>query len=192
MKASEMIEKIKDLLGIELSSQEAEAIELAQTTLENGAIIEYESLEAGSPVFIVTEDEKIALPAGEYTLEDGRILLVVDEGEISEVKEATEEDQAEEEEQDVEASQDEEMGYVSKDEFDALKKDIENLMKEHDDKIKKLEEHNEKKAKDELSKIEVESEPVYHSPEKKTEKIQMLSQNRPLSTQDIVFKKLYS
>ena len=97
MKASEMIEKIKDLLGIELSSQEAEAIELAQTTLENGTIIEYESLEAGSPVFIVTEDEKIALPAGEYTLEDGRILLVVDEGEISEVKEATEEDQAEEE-----------------------------------------------------------------------------------------------
>ena len=62
MKASEMIEKIKDLLGIELSSQEAEAIELAQTTLENGTIIEYESLEAGSPVFIVTEDERLPYP----------------------------------------------------------------------------------------------------------------------------------
>ncbi len=36
---------------------------------------------SGQPVFILTEDEqRIALPIGEYELEDGRILVVIEEG----------------------------------------------------------------------------------------------------------------
>ena len=75
--------------------------------------------------------------------------------------------------------------YIERDEFDALKKQIDDLKRE-------FEKQYEVKAKEELAKIEVESEPVYHSPEIKSKKVQMLSQNRPLSTQDIVFKKLFS
>ena len=197
MKATEMVDKIKDLLGIELSSQDVEAVELAQSTLENGTVIEYESMEAGSPVFIVSEDEKIALPVGEYTLEDGKILVVVDEGEISEIKEAAEEKV--EEEVEVEAAEEEEMQYVKKEEFtaavDEIKAMIEDLKKEKEDmSVLKadIEKQNEIKAKEELAKIEVEAEPVYHSPEKTKKPVFNLSQNRPLTTQDIVFKKLYS
>lgn len=197
MKATEMVDKIKDLLGIELSSQDVESVELAQSTLENGTVIEYKSMEAGSPVFIVSEDEKIALPVGEYTLEDGKILVVVDEGEISEIKEAAEEEV--EEEVEVEAAEEEELQYVKKEEFtaavDEIKAMIEDLKKDKEDmSVLKadIEKQNEIKAKEELAKIEVEAEPVYHSPEKTKKHIQKLSHNRPLTTQDIVYKKLFT
>ena len=73
---TEMLKEIKNLLGIELSeveevvaSQEdvkAEAAEvsLAQMSLEDGTVLEAEAFEADNEVFIVTEDEKIALPVG--------------------------------------------------------------------------------------------------------------------------------
>jgi len=67
MKATDMLNKVKELIGVELS----EEVKLAQATLENGTVIESEDFAAGSEVFIVTEDEKVALPVGEYTLEDG-------------------------------------------------------------------------------------------------------------------------
>lgn len=191
MKATEMVDKIKDLLGIELTSQEAEAVKLAQSTLENGTVIEYESMEAGSPVFIVSEDEKIALPTGEYTLEDGKILVVVDEGEIAEIKEAAEEE--------VEAAQEEEevtAEYIEREEFDALKKQIEDLKREfekhYDEKEK---EEMAKKEKEELSKVEVDAEPVYHSPDATQEtkmNISTASKYRQETTYDRVLKTLYN
>jgi hypothetical protein len=49
-------------------------------------------LKLDKEVFIVTEDEqKIPVPVGEYELEDGRILVVVEEGIISELKEKADE-----------------------------------------------------------------------------------------------------
>ena len=62
-----MLNKVKELVGVEAS----EEVKLAQATLENGTVIESEEFAAGSEVFIVTEYEKVALPIGEYTLEDG-------------------------------------------------------------------------------------------------------------------------
>ena len=195
MKATEMVDKIKDLLGIELTSQEAEAVKLAQSTLENGTVIEYDSMEAGSPVFIVSEDEKIALPAGEYTLEDGKILVVVDEGEIAEIKEAAEEEVDATEE--VEAAQEEEeevtAEYIEREEFDALKKQIEDLKREFEKHYDEKEEMA-KKEKEELSKVEVDAEPVYHSPDATQEtkmNISTASNYRQETTLDRVLKKLY-
>jgi len=47
-----------------------------------------DAFDPGMEVFIVTEDEqRIALPVGEYELEDGRMLVVATEGVIAEVKE---------------------------------------------------------------------------------------------------------
>lgn len=196
MKATEMVDKIKDLLGIELTSQEAEAVKLAQSTLENGTVIEYDSMEAGSPVFIVSEDEKIALPAGEYTLEDGKILVVVDEGEIAEIKEAAEEEVDATEE--VEAAQEEEeevtAEYIEREEFDALKKQIEDLKREFEKHYDEKEEMA-KKEKEELSKVEVDAEPVYHSPDATQEtkmNISTASNYRQETTLDRVIKKLYN
>ena len=76
-----LINQIKTLLGME--------VKLETMKLSDGVtVLEAEMFEAGNEVFVVTEDEqKIALPVGEYELEDGRILVVVEEGIISEIKE---------------------------------------------------------------------------------------------------------
>ena len=75
-----VINQIKELLGME--------VKLATMKLSDGVtILEAEMFEAGAEVFVVAEDQKIALPVGEYELEDGKILVVVEEGIISEIKE---------------------------------------------------------------------------------------------------------
>jgi hypothetical protein len=66
----------------------AEEIKLEQMKLDDGVtVLEAEVFEAGQPVSIVTEDQMIPLPVGEYSLEDGRILVVAEEGLIAEIKE---------------------------------------------------------------------------------------------------------
>ena len=75
-----VINQIKELLGME--------VKLATMKLSDGVtILEAEVFEAGAEVFVVAEDQKIALPVGEYELEDGKILVVSEEGIISEIKE---------------------------------------------------------------------------------------------------------
>ena len=72
MNTNDMISKIKDVLNL------SEEVKLEQQALENGTVLEAETFEAGSEVFIVTEDEKVAVPVGEYELEDGKILVVAE------------------------------------------------------------------------------------------------------------------
>ena len=57
-------------------------------TLENGTVLEAEEFAPEMEVFIITEEDKIALPVGEYAMEDGRILKVEEEGIIKEIKSA--------------------------------------------------------------------------------------------------------
>jgi regulator of replication initiation timing len=76
-----VINQIKELLGME--------VKLATMKLSDGVtILEAEIFEAGAEVFVVAEDQKIALPVGEYELEDGKILVVSEEGIIAEIKDA--------------------------------------------------------------------------------------------------------
>lgn len=76
-----VINQIKELLGME--------VKLGTMKLSDGVtVLEAEVFEAGAEVFIVAEDQKIALPVGEYELEDGRMLIVSQEGIISEIKDA--------------------------------------------------------------------------------------------------------
>ena len=85
-----MLKEIKSVLGIELSEDvqdNVQEIKLAQMTLENGTIIEAEEFAPEFEVFIVTEEDRIALPVGDYALEDGMILVVESEGIIKEIKE---------------------------------------------------------------------------------------------------------
>lgn len=94
MKATEVLKRIMT----ELSSVKEEAIvevKFAQMNLENGTVLEAEAFEAGNEVFIVNEEDRIALPVGEYTLADGNMLYVAEEGIIGEIKSA--EAEAEEE-----------------------------------------------------------------------------------------------
>ncbi len=93
MKSNNVIEKIKDVLNLN------EEVKLEQTKLENGTVIEFDSLEEGKEVFIVSDEEKIAMPVGEYILEDSRLLVVEEEGVIADVREVSDEVPSEETEE---------------------------------------------------------------------------------------------
>lgn len=132
MNSNDMINQIKTLLGMETK--------LAQAKLENGTVIEAEEMVEGNEVFIVTEEERIAMPVGEYQLEDGQILIVEEEGIIASVGAAEE---APEEEVEAEVAEDlseevaeenleeekEEMGYATKEELAEVKDMIEEISK---------------------------------------------------------------
>jgi len=82
-----IINKVKTLLGLE--------VKLEQMKLDNGAVVEAESFEVGAEIFVVADEERVAVPIGEYVMEDGKSLKVVEEGIIAEIGEAsTEEEEA--------------------------------------------------------------------------------------------------
>lgn len=123
MNEKSILNKVRTLLGLE--------VKLETMKLSDGvSMLEAESFEAGQPVFILTEDEqRIALPVGEYELEDGRILVVVEEGVISEIKEVSEEEEmpeAPEQEVPTEASEVE----ASEESAPQAKKIVESIVKE--------------------------------------------------------------
>ena len=201
MNTNDMISKIKEVVGL------SEEVKLEQQALENGTVIEADSFEAGSEVFIVTEDEKVALPIGEYQLEDGRMLVVVEEGLISEMKEAGEEE-VEEEVEEVEAQEEEkeEMGYATKEELQEVKDMIEEIkaMLEPKEEMSSEDLGNlitEELSKHELNEVpkevqeelnEPSAEPIMANPEAdSTNKPSFkFAQNRKPSTFDRVLNKI--
>lgn len=123
MNEKSILNKVRTLLGLE--------VKLETMKLSDGvSMLEAESFEAGQPVFILTEDEqRIALPLGEYELEDGRILVVVEEGVIAEIKEVSETEEmpeAPEQEVPTEASEVE----ASEESAPQAKKIVESIVKE--------------------------------------------------------------
>jgi hypothetical protein len=186
-----LINQIKTLLGME--------VKLEQMKLMDGVtVLEADSFEAGNEVFIVTEDEqKIPLPVGEYEFEDGRMLIVIEEGVISEVKEKEEE--VEEPEVEVETEKKEEMET----EKPTAKKTIESVVKEtFFSEIEKLKEENET-LKAELSKlkevketevelaIEEEVKPISFNPENENKvEVVKIASKRPRTIMDSVMNKI--
>ena len=184
MKANEVLTNIKEMLGME-----TEEVQLAQAKLANGTIIEAEAMAEGNEVFIVTEDEKVPMPVGEYELEDGTMLTVAEEGIIASLgqPEAEEVEAAEEEEK-------EEMGYATKEELAEVKEMIEEIKAMIDGKDK--EEMEAEEPKEELSKQEPKEElaevsRVRHNPEAQaTTKNLLYAQKRPVTTMDRVLSKI--
>jgi len=199
MKSNNVIEKIKDVLNLN------EEVKLEQAKLDNGTVIEADTFESGVEVFIVTEDEKVALPVGDYTLEDGKLLVVAEDGIISEIKDAEAEEETEEVEE-VEA-QEEEMGYATKEELAEVKDMIEEIkaMLEPKEDLSEdlgnlLTEELAKHEKVELNEIPVEvqaelnepsAEPIVSNPEvHKTISKFSVSKNRKSTTIDRVMARL--
>ncbi len=172
-------------------------VKLEQMKLADGVtVLEADTFESEMEIVIVTEDEqKIPLPIGEYELEDGRILVVVEEGIISEVKEV--------EEEEVEAPEvEEEMPTEAKEEMEtaktAPKKTVESVVKEtFFSEIEKLKEENEM-LKTELAKTNTieetelsETKPISFNPENENPiHITRLAPKRGKSIMDSVLSKL--
>ena len=179
---SNVLTEIKRLLGME--------IQLEQMTLDNGTVIEAEVFEAGQPVFIVNGEDRVALPIGEYILDNGMILVVAVEGEIAEIKEAA---PAQEETPEVEVEVEQaaeptapkkviesttKESHFSKEDVDALKSEIEALK-------------TELASMKEVKEVELSAQPLTHNPDAKQEvKLNLYSQNRQKTTLDIVMSKI--
>ena len=183
MKSTEILNKIKTYLGEEVKEESPqEALELAQLKLENGTVLEADAFESGNEIFILTEDEKVAVPQGEYLMEDGRMLVVEEEGVIAEIKAAQEQEVEQEEEEK------EEMQYVSKQEFESAVEEIKGMikeLKEHKEEMAKVE----KQVKEELSETPA-VEPIAHNPEAQEKFKVRFGNNRRETALDRVMKKL--
>lgn len=184
MKSTEILDKIKTFLGeekvVETQLEATEEVKLAQAKLDNGTILEAEAFEAGNEIFIVTEDERVAVPVGEYQMEDGQILVISEEGIIGEIK-AQEEEEVEAEEEEVEA-------YVSKQEFESAVEEIKGMINELKEKKEEMAEVEEQ-VKQELSETPA-TEPISHNPEVKQKVNLKFAQNRKETTLDRVMKRL--
>jgi outer membrane biosynthesis protein TonB len=158
MKPSEMLNQVKTLLGVE--------VKLEQMKLENGTVLEADKFEGGNEIFIVTEDERVALPIGEYVLEDGQTLVIEEEGIIKEMKSEGEEAKEEEVEAEieVEAEEKEEMGYATKEELAEVKSMIDEIKAMLEPKEEMSEEPKEE-VKEEVELSEVAQEVVNEIPE---------------------------
>lgn len=197
-----LLNKARVLLGIE--------VKLEQMKLDNGAILEAEVFEAGAEIFVVADEERVAVPVGEYEAE-GKIIVVSEEGIIGEIKEAeaeaeeeapaeTEAEQVEEEELSTEtASPKKIVKSISEEMFFS---EIEKLRTEINElKLSKTEVVAEevevelseevKEEKVELSTEEVEG--ITHTPENKSDKKETILYSQKGSkntTRNRIFNKL--
>ena len=205
MSAKNQINKIKTLLGLE--------VKLEQMALGNGTVLEAEAFEAGSEVFIVNEDERIPVPMGEYELEDGKVLIITEDGIIGEIKDVAEEAPAEEEaapEAEVEveaeaASPKKVVESITKEmffsEIEKLRNEIAELKaanvevkEEVELSAEATEEVSEEVSEEAKVELSEETKPLKHNPEGSVEKKELLkfASKSPKTTRDIVFSKLFN
>lgn len=205
MSAKNQINKIKTLLGLE--------VKLEQMALGNGTVLEAEAFEAGSEVFIVNEDERIPVPMGEYELEDGKVLIITEDGIIGEIKDVAEEAPAEEEaapEAEVEveaeaASPKKVVESITKEmffsEIEKLRNEIAELKaanvevkEEVELSAEATEEVSEEVSEEAKVELSEETKPLKHNPEGNVEKKELLkfASKSPKTTRDIVFSKLFN
>ena len=207
-----MLNQIKTLLNIE--------VKLEEQKLENGTRVESESFEKGKEIFILTDDEKVAMPVGEYLLEDGRLVVVAEEGIIDDVREVSDEVPQKEEESKDETEdleyKDEEMEDDGKEadveDWAGMEKRIKNLEDAISDLKSKIGEKNMEEEEVEMEQEDVSRQPksrtvkeefneelskpaaapIKHNPESGNMKKQnfKIAPNRKLSTMDYILNQL--
>jgi len=187
MKANNILNRIL----AELSS--IREVKFEQMTLENGAVLEAESFEAGNEVFIISGDDRVAAPVGEHLLEDGRILVIEEEGVIAEIKEASAEVEVEAPEAEVELAE-----VEVKEEAPAVVAIIEKVLEEIAMMRKEMKVMRDEMGgyakKEEMAAVKAElsaapaAKAIKHNPE--TKQVQKMSSNRPERAIDRVLARI--
>lgn len=173
MNFKEVVKKICVALNIE--------VKLEQAKLQDGVtIVEADSFEAGESIVVVTEDDqRIPLPMGEYVMENGMTIVVVEEGIISEVKEMEQPDQETEIEIEAEKKPENDMTKIKKTVESMVKETFFSEIQSKDQEIERL--------KAELAQMQS-PKPIVHNPESAVE----TEQKAPRTTRDLVLKFINS
>jgi len=220
MKANDMLNKIKTIIGgIELT-EEVKEVQLAEMKLQNGTVVEAEEFKKDEAIFIKSDDERIAMPVGEYVLEDGKLLVVEEEGIIADMRDVSDDVPAKEEasEEEVKEEMEEEADVADWKGMEKRIKNLEDAIADlKADKVEASEETKEdikedivEEVKEELTeevkeeiKEDVNEEvelsavetvaPVKHNPEAKNEsKFTLKKNNYPKTLQSRIYEKLNS
>jgi hypothetical protein len=182
MNAKEQLNKIKTLLGLEVKFEQAKLVD--------GATVEAEQFAPEFSIGIVTEDGIVPMPVGEYETEDGKIIVVEQEGIIASVGDKP----AEDTEVEVEVEAEKEMEKPVQ-----AKRIVESVSKEtFFAEIEKMKADNEAlrlelqslKAKE----VELEAqtaEPIVHNPEA-SKKVELQKYGKPSTIKTNIYKQLFS
>jgi len=113
-----------ELENLEVVEKKAESKEkFEDVTLADGIVVSVEpALESGAMITTIVEDVVVPAPVGEHPLEDGRIIVVTEEGIVAEIKEV----EAEVVEEAIEEEMETEQAVTPQ-----AKKVIESIVKEH-------------------------------------------------------------
>ena len=184
MKANNILNRIL----AELSS--IREVKFAQMTLENGAVLEAELFEAGNEVFVISGEDRVAAPVGEHLLEDGRVLVITEEGVIAEIKEAPAAEEVVEVEVPTELAEVEEAPAV----VAIIEKVLEEIAMMREEMKGMREEMGGYAKKEEMAAVKAElsaapaAKAIKHNPE--TKQVQKMSSNRPERAIDRVLARI--
>jgi len=170
-----------------------EKVELASMTLADGTMVEAEVFEAGANAFLVDgEGNRVAVPVGEHKLEDGKILVVEEEGIIKEIKEAMmEEEPAIEVE--IEAAAEEAAPEMSMGDLVAMVNSLREEVEMMKQEMGKKQEMAEEVVEEPVAEVAMAAQkPIVAAPvEKKHELKFHIGAERVATTKDRVFSKLF-
>lgn len=171
MNFKEIVKKICVALNIDLK--------LEQAKLQDGVtIVEADSFESGESIVVVTQDDqRIALPIGEYVMENGMTIVVAEEGVISEIKEMEEPEPQQEPAPEPQPEND----------MTKIKKTVESMVKETFFAEIEIKDKEIERLKAELAQMQ-EPKPIVHNPESAVE----TEQKAPRTTRDLVLKFINS
>ena len=192
-----MKEQVNELLRkIGLKAVE---VKLEQMMTGDGqAALEAEVFEAGQPVFIVNEDERIPLPVGEYELEGDMMLTVTEEGIIASIAPKAEEVEEPEMEEEVAASEEPAATPVAKKVIESVSKETHFSAEDKAELIAELKaqilaelstEKVEEKVEEVAEEVEL-SKPIQHNPEKSQPREKINFQNKEVTMKSMIYDML--
>ena len=169
----EQINSILQKVGLKAVEVKLEQI----MTADGQAALEAEIFEAGQPVFIVNEEERIPLPVGEYAMADDMIIKVAEEGIIAsyEKKEMEAEEKEEEVvEEEVAASENPTETPVAKKIVESVSKETHFAAEEQEGEApSKISEEDKAEIIGEIKKLILEEIPSILEDMKKDEEVEM-------------------
>ena len=86
MTISERVQEVFQRFNVNLTVTEEPRTELAEAVLENGTVIytDADDFSEGAEAYIINDEgERIPLPQGDYTLQDGSVLKIADGGKVA-------------------------------------------------------------------------------------------------------------
>jgi hypothetical protein len=171
-------------------------VKLETMELTDGTVLEADVFEPDAEIFVLSGENRVALPVGEYTLADGRVLIVVEEGIIAEIREAAApEEEAPAPEEEVAAEETKPKKIVESISQETFFAEIEKINAKIDALNLSEEKPEEKKEEKEEEKVELKEEEkeekVKHSPESDVKKkLDFYQPKNHLSAKQKIYDKI--